>query len=135
MNIGIVTTWFERGAGYVSKQYKNILSLSNNIYIYARGGERKAIGNKEWDSDNVHWAERDYLTSVDLEEFKNWIDLNKIECVLFNEQQNWQVVLFCNRNKIKCGAYIDYYTEETIPFFSHYDFIICNRNENFMFIR
>ena len=27
---------------------------------------------------------------------------------------------------IKCGAYIDYYTEQTIPFFNAYDFLICN---------
>ena len=39
MNIGIVTTWFESGAGYVSRQYKKILeSPGNKVYIFARGG-------------------------------------------------------------------------------------------------
>lgn len=131
MNIGIVTTWFERGAAYVSKQYEKLLSKNNNVYIYARGGERKAIGIKEWDADNVHWATRDYVTSVDLSEFEEWINKNKIECVLFNEQQNWQVILLCNKKGVKCGAYIDYYTEETVPFFKHYDFIICNTKRHF----
>lgn len=39
MNIGLVTTWFERGAAYVSKAYLNSLKTDNNVFIYARGGE------------------------------------------------------------------------------------------------
>ena len=41
MNIGIVTTWFERGAAYVSKQYKDSLEeCGHKVFIYSRGGEK-----------------------------------------------------------------------------------------------
>lgn len=134
MNIGIVTTWFERGAAYVSKQYAEVLSKENNIYIFARSGEKYAIGEKEWDSERVHWAKKcdvNISTYIDLKEFELWIKNNNIECVLFNEQHWWQPILYCNEKKIKCGAYIDYYTEETIPFFRNYDFILCNTKRHY----
>ena len=133
MNIGIVTTWFERGAAYVSKQYRTLLSEYNQVYIFARGGERYAIGDQEWDDETVYWAERKEKcpTYFEMDEFISWIKENKIECVFFNEQHWWEPILYCNKEKIKCGAYIDYYTEETISFFSHYDFVICNTKRHF----
>lgn len=45
MNIGIVRTWFERGAAYVSRQYMEVLAERHNIFIYARGGESFAKKN------------------------------------------------------------------------------------------
>lgn len=41
MNIGIVTTWFSAGGGYVSKAYWNILSKDNNVLI-------RLYGNKDF---------------------------------------------------------------------------------------
>ena len=58
MNIGIVTTWFERGAAYVSRQFMDVLSKGNNVFIYARGGEAYAIDNPKWNLPNVHWGKR-----------------------------------------------------------------------------
>ena len=37
MNIGIVTVWDERGAGYVSKIYRDYLSNYFNVFIYWTG--------------------------------------------------------------------------------------------------
>ena len=31
MNIGIVTTWFERGAAYVSRQFMDVLQITNPL--------------------------------------------------------------------------------------------------------
>lgn len=135
MNIGIVTTWFERGAAYVSRQYANVLSKQNNVFIFARGGEKYAQGEKEWDDKwKVYWASKidgNKPTYFSIIEFEKWIKENSIECVLFNEQHWWQPIIFCNTHKIKCGAYIDYYTEETIPFFQCYDFLICNTKRHY----
>ncbi len=40
INIGIVTTWFERGASYVSQIYmKAFQKEGHKVIIYARGGE------------------------------------------------------------------------------------------------
>ena len=43
MNIGIVTTWFERGGAYVSRQYRDLLKNDFNVFIYARGGEQSRV--------------------------------------------------------------------------------------------
>ena len=37
MHIGIVTTWFERGAAYVSRQYRDALAGQHTVFIFARG--------------------------------------------------------------------------------------------------
>ena len=37
MNLGIVSVWDERGAGYVSKLYDEYLSEHFDVYIYNRG--------------------------------------------------------------------------------------------------
>lgn len=55
MNVGLVTTWFERGAAYVSRQYMEALSsdLGNRVFVYVRGGEAYAKKNDRWDKENV----------------------------------------------------------------------------------
>lgn len=129
MRIGIVTTWFERGAAYVSRQYRDALNNGNEVFIYARGGERYAIGDKNWDEPCVTWGKKIPIhmpMSVDLADFKKWIIDNELDIILFNEQQWWDPVILCNKMGIKTGAYIDYYTKETIPFFGLYDFLLCN---------
>lgn len=129
MKIGIVTTWFERGAAYVSKQFKNVLESDHNIFIYARSGEDFAIGDKNWDGDYVTWAKKPLtfaFTDINLNDFKKWLISNQIDLVLFNEQKIWAPVLLCRDLGIRTGAYIDYYTEEMVPCFGIHDFLICN---------
>lgn len=135
MKIGIVTTWFERGAAYVSKQYEQILELENDIFIYARGGEEYAKGDKIWDKENVHWGKKENLpvgaTYINKNDFIEWIKRNKIEIILFNEQRWWQPIIIAKELGIKCGAYIDYYTENTLELFNSYDFLICNTKKHY----
>lgn len=133
MRIGIVTTWFERGAAYVSRQFMNVLSKTDDVFIYARGGEKYAIGNPIWDLPNVYWSKRDKTNMrihgyfyINKKEFKKWIDNNKIDVILFNEQQWMTPLIWCNEWKIPTVAYIDYYKEETIPWFDIYDAVLCN---------
>ena len=133
MNIGIVTTWFERGAAYVSRQFMDVLSKDNNVFVYARGGESYAIGNHKWDLPNVHWGKRcngklAYIngTYIDKSDFINWIKRNKIEAILFNEQRWFQPLLWCKKMNVKTIAYVDYYTENTIPLFDVFDCLVCN---------
>lgn len=134
MNIGIVTTWFERGAAYVSKQFEHVLSENNEIYIYARGGENYAIGNPKWDKENVTWGRRNIFSSptqINLSHFKSWIKANSIDIILFNEQHDWAPVIALTEMNVISGAYIDYYKKETVPFFELYDFLICNTKRHF----
>ena len=90
MNIGIVTTWFERGAAYVSRQFRDVLASEHDVFIYARGGEKFAIGDPNWDLDYVTWAKQPTtfaFTDINLEDFQRWLISNNIELVIFNEQK------------------------------------------------
>lgn len=134
MKIGIVTVWFERGAGYVSQQYKKILEQEHDVYIYARGGEYFAKNDNHWDDGKITWDNYSYFrvpTFLNLQRFKNWILDNGIEIVFFNEQHWWLPVLLCNQLGVKTGSYVDYYTKETVPFFKSYDFLICNTKRHY----
>lgn len=135
MKIGIVTTWFDRGAAYVSKQYADTLSINNNIFIYARGGEVCSIDDPLWNSSNVTWGKRGVIPQglgiVDLHHFKKWVMNNNLDIIFFNEQQWWPPIVLCKELGVKIGSYIDYYTEETIPFFDIFDFIICNTHRHY----
>ena len=129
MKVGIVTTWFERGAAYVSKQFRDILKQDHEVFIYARGGESYGIGDPNWDDETVTWGRppASYASSdVNYQDFKVWLTNNNIDCVLFNEQLMWEPVLICRDLQVMTGAYIDYYTERSVPMFGVYDFIVCN---------
>lgn len=133
MKIGIVTTWFERGAAYVSKQYVDALSAGNEVYVYARGGEKLAIDDKNWNTKNITWGDKkwgkdfsDESRNKNLEHFRKWIKETEPDVVFFNEEHWWESIMLCNDLGIKTGAYVDYYTNETNPFFIIYDFLICN---------
>lgn len=132
MNIGIVTTWFERGASYVSQQYIQTLSTEHSVFVYARGGEKFGTG-PEWQGSNVTFGDlkwgKDFSNetrSKNLLHFKKWIIENKLDLVIFNEEHWWEPVMLCNSLHIKTLAYIDYYTKQTVPFFQIYDVLICH---------
>lgn len=130
-NLGIVSAWFSSGAGYVSKQYAGVLSKRYNVFIYARGG-RKAKGDNAWDLPNVVWAPEHYaITGIWKRHFQRWILKNKISILIFNEQRYWPVIKWANELGVKCGAYIDYYTQETVRKFAAYDFLICNTQRHY----
>lgn len=132
--IGIVTTWFERGAAYVSRQYKALLDDDYDVFIFARGGEEYAKGDPKWDGPHVTWATpcRIQVTmSINTDEFVKWISDNRLDIVFFNEQHWWPAVLAANDAGVITGSYIDYYTKETVPFFDCFDFLICNTQRHF----
>ena len=135
MKIGIVTTWFERGASYVSKQFEDVLSKEHEVFIYARSGEKYAVNDPKWSKPNVTWGKKRTATFattlIDKIDFIKWIEKNQIDMVLFNEQQWWYPILWCNELKIPTICYVDYYTVSTIPLFSAYSALICNTKRHY----
>lgn len=134
MNIGIVTYWYERGAGYVSKIFEKILIQEHKVFIYARGGEMAAKKDPNWDHPNVYWSKwnpKHYRTYINKQEFVAWIKENSINLVIFNEQTFFEPILWCKEQNVLSVAYIDYYTEETLPLFAAYDALICNTKRHF----
>lgn len=134
MNIGIVTTWFERGAAYVSRQYRQVLEDRHEVFIYARGGEEYGQNKPNWDNPHVTWGKRLPFVGksfIDRADFYQWLQHNRIDLVIFNEQDWWPPVLWCNEWGILTGGYVDYYTEDTVPFFACYDFLLCNTQRHY----
>ena len=134
MNIGIVTTWFPRGAAYVSKAYLETFAAKHNVFVYARGGERFGQGDPEWDRNYVTWGKRTIGkdgTYIDWEEFQEWVLKNRLDLILFNEQNNWEIILKVAKLPVLIGSYIDYYTAQTVPFFRMYDFLFCNTRRHY----
>lgn len=130
MRIGIVTTWFERGAAYVSRQYRDILSeQGNDVFIYARGGEKYAVADLRWDGDRVTWAKQSSLSynmAIDLDDFERWVRESSLDAVIFNEQQWFPAILKARELSLLTIGYIDYYREDTIPLFAAYDVLFCH---------
>lgn len=130
MNIAIVTTWFSAGAGYVSRAYREILEKDHTVYVYARGGINMK-GDQMWDDSFVTWAPLNFYKDINVNHFLKWLKKKKIDIVLFNEQRYWEPVIQSKNAGYLIGSYIDYYTEETVPLFDVYDFLICNTQKHF----
>jgi 1,2-diacylglycerol 3-alpha-glucosyltransferase len=130
MNLGIVTVWDERGAGYVSRHYRDYLKNHFNVFIYNRGYSKNKfdLDTQIYNSSKLSSSKP---MSIHKKEFKKWIDLHAIETILFNEQQSWEPILWCKEWKIKTIAYIDYYTEDTIILHDAYDLLICNTKRHY----
>lgn len=130
LRIGIVTTWFERGAAYVSKQLADsLLNQGYKISIYARGGERIEITTPPWSTYDLTVDRSPRLpmpTAICRKQFSRFIAEKKLDILIFNEQQYWQPVLWAKSLGCRVVAYVDYYTAETVPFFNVYDGLICN---------
>lgn len=129
MNIGIVTTWFERGAAYVSRTYMDLLiHEGHDVFIYSRGGRKPASDSVKWNESYVTRDNTYQNSRVNNKKFFKWIEENKIEALLFNEQQDFRIVGDTKKKfpNVKLAAYVDYYTERTIQWFELYDFVICN---------
>lgn len=135
MNIGIVTTWFERGAAYVSRQYKEVLEdTGSTVFVYARGGEVNAVDKSRWGGERVTEAKIvpfPLPTYIDEVDFKQWLINNNIEIVFFNEQRWLKPVVMCKDLGIKTGLYVDYYTEDSLASFDVFDFLICNTRKHY----
>lgn len=127
--IGIVTTWLDRGGGYVARQYLSALESAHNVFIYARGGDYDSIQEPFWNLPRVTRAPQcsiPIVTWIDRSDFVAWLETNRIEIVLFNEQHWWPPVQWCNDLGVITCAYVDYYTPRTVPLFALYDMLICN---------
>lgn len=131
LNIGIVTTWFERGAAYVSRAYLETLSKEHNIFIYARGGENFGIGDQQWDQPNVKWSSLGSF-EIDQNDFKQWIQQNNIQLIIFNEQEHWwPPILWAHEAGVKTVDYVDYYTKRMLHWFEAFDALWCNTKRHY----
>jgi len=133
LNVGIVTTWFERGGAIVSRAYRDLLSKQFRVFIYARGGERYGQKEEGWNGSEVTWGKSLFGTNIDAYHLARWIERNQIDVLFFNEQHQILPVLFVRKRfpRVKLGCYVDFYTESTVPDFEFYDFLLCNTKRHY----
>lgn len=129
MRVGIVTEWFSRGAGYVSRQYRDVLQAQGwDVSIYSRGDmhiERDA----EWRDTNVHIASPCRIgkpKAILASDYLAWLHRIQPEVVIFNEQHWLPPVLWTREAGVKTAAYVDFYTFRNLWSFEWYDALICN---------
>lgn len=131
LNIGFISAWLHRGSTYVTINYMKMLS-QYNLFVYARGGEYFDNSFK-MEKIDIYKAKRLEGTRIDSKELINWIDSNKIDIIIVNEQD--EVAAICKakikRPHVIIGAYIDYYTEKTVENYRAYDFLICNTKRHY----
>ena len=134
MKIGIVTTWLERGAAYVSRTYMVLLQKAgHDVFIFARGGENEESSkSREWNESYVTRYTKHGNSTIDKKAFFKWILKNNLEIIFFNEQKDYNIVAETKKKypHIKLGSYVDYYTESSRKWFSFFDFIICNTHRH-----
>lgn len=133
MNIGFVSTWYERGGAYVTKAYLDaVRSGGHQVYVYARGDNGLGKGNPDWDMPYVTFGLNLWDTNINRSHFYRWIKQNQLDIIFFNEQMEFSIVARIKKDfpNIKTGSYIDYYTETMLPYFELYDFIICNTHRH-----
>jgi 1,2-diacylglycerol 3-alpha-glucosyltransferase len=131
VNVGLVTTWFERGAAYVSRAYRDVLAVGGHkVFIYARGGEAHAKGDPRWDSEDVTWGRSPAhgpQSAVLWTDFRKWALGSKLDMLVFNEQWDWTTIVLARRHlPVVLGSYVDYYKADTVRFFDLFDFLLCN---------
>jgi glycosyltransferase involved in cell wall biosynthesis len=134
MRIGIVTTWFERGAAMVSRAYRDVLRRDHEVFIFARGGEQVGRNDPNWDGPEVTWGRPGtcYTYAARFGELARWARHQALDIVLFNEERFWPTVVLARRElRAAIGAYVDYYTDDTVPLFGLYDFLVCNTRRHY----
>lgn len=132
MRIGLVTTWFDRGASYVSRAYKDVLEQQGaSVEVYVRGGERYGRKDPYWDLPEVTWGPRLGGIRISYRHFFRWLWHKKIDVLLFNEERDFLLVEECTRYGYPCVAYIDYYTKKSAPRHGAFDALICNTRRHY----
>lgn len=131
-NVGIVSTWFARGSGQIAKQLIQAINWhvpNNNISILARmsiADGKKQI--KYWDDyfySNILLYPTYEIQAVD---FENWIIANKLETVVFVEEQHTKnLVSICNKLGVKSINYLvwEFVSNSELQYYQQFTHLIA----------
>jgi 1,2-diacylglycerol 3-alpha-glucosyltransferase len=138
MKIGIVTNWSEQEIGIISHTYAEALSRYHKLFIYHRSQGQPASVDANWNQYNVTSGKKTRLATsddIDWNDFKGWVSRNQLDLILFFDQHSWDVVIKCHSLKVIIGAFIDYCSVETLPFFRLFDFLLCSTLRHYNLFR
>jgi len=143
MNILIVSLWFERGQGIISRQIYEALIPKHKVFVLARRGyivddnlckgygfiERTGRRSAFLD-DKDYWNIPNLIKlnsyEISKEQIKDIIERNRIDIAIFNEENDFQLVEYVKSLGIKIASYVDFFTKENIPKFKVYDALLCS---------
>ncbi|MFA5032166.1 MAG: glycosyltransferase [bacterium] len=136
LNIGFISLWFERGQAYVTKTIRDALSEEYNTFVFARNGgtpENPSLKTKgEWEVSNLTTFNQ-YLIPHNI--IAKWIDDNNIGMIIFNEEYDWNLIIFCKQKGVKIITYLDYYKEDWKPYMKLYDMVLCSTKRTFDLVK
>ena len=143
MNIGIVSVHFDRGSGLIFQQIKQALQWhvpNCNISILARMSI--ADGHKQikyWD-DYFHPNLFLYPTyQIDDEDFENWITTNKLDAVIFVEEQHGRknLINICNKLGVMSCNYIvwEFFSNSELDFYRKFTYLVCPTKSSYNLLK
>jgi len=136
LRIGFVSLWFERGQAYVTKMLRDVMSRSNETFVFARTGG--VYGQAKLEQQG-HWAVPNLTTHPDYrippQVLAKWIEGKRLEAVVFNEEYDWNLVRGAKATGITVLTYLDYYKEDWKPHMALYDGVLCSTLRTFYLVR
>ena len=129
---GIVSVFFDRGSGRIALDIKQALQWhvpNSNISILARmsvADGKKQI--KYWDNyfhDNILLFPS---YEIDSDSFEQWIKANKIDTVIFVEEQfTTNLVSICNKLSVKSINYIvwENFNPSQLNYYKQFTYLVC----------
>ncbi len=136
LNIGFVTLWFERGQAHVSRTLREALASYHNIFVFARAGYcwgKKMVPEKTgyWDIPNLtRWN----ANKISKRALIKWIEENRLDVVIFNEEGNWGLIKACSKKTTPIN-YLDSYYSAWAKKMSVFDGILCSTHRTFQMLK
>jgi len=136
MRIGFLTIWFERGATYITKTLIKAIE-GHELFVFARTGAVFGVSQMEfgegWEIDNL---KRYHAYKVHPPDFVDWVNENKLDMVVFNEEYDFDLV---EQTKEKTNAkiitYLDFYMEAWKERMDLYDEVWCSTHRSYDMVK
>jgi len=142
LNTGICSVYFDRGSGVICQQIKQAIQWhvpNCNISILARmsvADNKKQI--KYWD-DYFHQNILLYPSyQISDEDFEQWIIANKLDVVIFVEEQHTKNLLsICNKLSIKSINYIvwENFNPAEISYYKQFTYLVCPTKSSYNLLK
>jgi len=133
MKIGLISIWFSRGQAFVTHTFRDVLKNNHEVFVFARTGivfgERKMSHGGIWEVPNLT---RYPEYKINPEHLIKWIQDNKIDLVVFNEEYDFNLVHETKKaTGVKVVTYLDFYADKWKKYMSIYDDIWCSTQRSF----
>lgn len=136
MKIGLISLWFQRGQGYITKTLMQALD-EHELFVFARTGAVFGTHvmeySENWNVDNIT---RYHTYKVYPQDFVDWVNDNNLDMVIFNEEYDWELVEETkNKTNAKIITYLDFYKEDWKDKMKLYDEVWCSTKRSYNLVK